>query len=395
MKLLMATKARGAVGGVESYVRGIAPALAARGHQIAMLFEHRNETAGAEDPFGSCAAEWCLEEDGEAALAATHAWRPDLIWNHGCENGTLESALVALAPTIYYAHNYDGLCATGAKFHRWPAPAPCARAMGAGCVALNWTRGCGMPNPMGFGASFKRQRERARLLPYYVRILVASRHMERALVGNSGSAAAVRIVGYPIFTAAVSSPAARQGPPTRILMAARLTVAKGGELLLLALARAERSLGQRLALTICGNGPALAGLRRKARELGLAVKFTGWVNASERQRLLDTTDLLAVPSLWPEPFGMIGIEAAARAVPAVAFQVGGIADWLSPGVNGERAPGAPPTKDGLAEAIVRALGNSEHFERLRRGALEGVERFGLRSHVDALETIFEEALRSV
>lgn len=394
MKLLMTTKARGAVGGVESYVRGIAPALAARGHQIAMLFEHRYEAAGAEDPFGGCAAEWCLEEGGEAALAAAHAWRPDLIWNHGCENEALESALLAWAPAIYYAHNYDGLCATGAKFHRWPAPAPCARVMGAGCMALNWTRGCGMPNPIGFGASFKRQRERARLLRRYARILVASRHMERALVDNLGSAAAVRIVGYPIFTAAVSSPAARQGPATRILMAGRLTVAKGGELLLFALALAERSLGRRLALTICGDGPALAALRRRAQDLGLVVTFTGWVNASERQRLLDTTDLLAVPSLWPEPFGMIGIEAAARAVPAVAFQVGGIGDWLSPGVNGEFAPGALPTKAGLAGAITRALESDEHLGRLRRGALEGVERFELAAHVGTLEAIFEEALRS-
>lgn len=393
MKLLITTKVRAAIGGVETYVRGIAPALAARGHQVALLFEHRHEPTNAEDAFAGCAAEWCLEEDGDAGLAAARTWRPDLVWNQGCESSALESGFLELAPAIYYAHNYDGLCATGAKFHRRPTAVSCTRSMGAGCVAINWTRGCGMPNPWGFGASFLRQLDRAKLMRQYVLIMVASRHMEAALAEHLGSDKAVRVVGYPLFSESVATPSVRPEPPSRILMAARMTSAKGGDLLLHATAITQRELARRLDVTVCGDGPALDALRRQARELGLAVTFTGWVNANERQRLLDMTDLLVVPSVWPEPFGMIGIEAAARAVPAVAFAVGGIADWLSPGVHGEVAPGAPPTQEGLASAMVRALGRREHLEQLRRGALEGVARFRLPAHIDVLEAVMEEALR--
>ena len=66
-------------------------------------------------------------------------------------------------------------------------------------------------------------------------------------------------------------------------------------------------------------------------------------------------DLLVVPSLWPEPFGLVGLEAARHRLPVAAFAVGGIPDWLRPGVNGYLAPGDPPTPGGLADAIIACL----------------------------------------
>ena len=59
-----------------------------------------------------------------------------------------------------------------------------------------------------------------------------------------------------------------------------------------------------------------------------------------------SADLLVVPSLWPEPFGLVGLEGARSRLPAAAFAVGGIPDWLRSGVNGYLAPGDPPTPAG-------------------------------------------------
>ena len=98
-------------------------------------------------------------------------------------------------------------------------------------------------------------------------------------------------------------------------------------------------------------------------------------------------DLLAVPSLWPEPFGQVGVEGGRLGVPAVGYAVGGIPDWLIPGRSGELAPGDPPTVQGLAEAIVRVLADPSHYSSLCRGAWELASRFTLDAHLAELELI--------
>ena len=104
------------------------------------------------------------------------------------------------------------------------------------------------------------------------------------------------------------------------------------------------------------------------------VEFAGWLNTEKKLDLLREADLIAVPSLWPEPFGLVGIEAGCYGVPAVGFAVGGIPDWLIPGQTGELAPGDPPTAAGLSEAIVRALADPSHYRRLSAGAWEMARR---------------------
>lgn len=99
------------------------------------------------------------------------------------------------------------------------------------------------------------------------------------------------------------------------------------------------------------------------------------------------SDLLVVPSLWPEPFGLVGIEAGSLGIPAAGFASGGITDWLLPGETGELAPANPPTAEGLADAIARALADQEHYDRLRWGAWDFSKQFDLDRHVAQLEAI--------
>jgi glycosyltransferase involved in cell wall biosynthesis len=112
------------------------------------------------------------------------------------------------------------------------------------------------------------------------------------------------------------------------------------------------------------------------------------MNPQQLRVALGEADLLVVPSLWPEPFGLIGPEAGRFGVPAAAFDVGGISEWLHDGVNGALAPGNPPTARGLADAIVRCLRDPVLYAKLRKGALETSLSFNMRRHVESLIGIF-------
>jgi glycosyltransferase involved in cell wall biosynthesis len=177
-------------------------------------------------------------------------------------------------------------------------------------------------------------------------------------------------------------------------MLGRLTTLKGGDRLIEAVPAVEAALGRSLSLIIGGTGPELERWRILAARRGVAAEFVGWVEPERRLELLRESDVLVVPSLWPEPFGLVGIEAGCVGVPSVGYAVGGIPDWLVPGETGELAPGDPPTTAGLAEAIVRALGDPTHHARLRLGAWQMSKRFRMEDHLSALLPQLESACRT-
>lgn len=121
--------------------------------------------------------------------------------------------------------------------------------------------------------------------------------------------------------------------------------------------------------------------------------MVGWVDAAELTTLMRQADVLAVPSTWPEPFGIVGIEAGCVGLPAVGFAVGGILEWLRPGISGELAPAAPPAARGLAAALERALALPEHHQRLREGAWRTARSYTAQSHLEALDDAFSGAVR--
>jgi glycosyltransferase involved in cell wall biosynthesis len=105
------------------------------------------------------------------------------------------------------------------------------------------------------------------------------------------------------------------------------------------------------------------------------------------------SDLLVVPSLWPEPFGRIGPEAGTHGLPVAGFAVGGIPDWLEDGVNGYLARGDPPGVAALSDAIVKCLRDDSVHQKLRQGAVSLAARYSMRNHINALFAVFEAVLQ--
>ena len=151
----------------------------------------------------------------------------------------------------------------------------------------------------------------------------------------------------------------------------------------------REELKRTLSLTFAGDGPARASWSAHAialtrRDPQLRVEFVGWLDRDDVDRRMAAADLLVLPSVWPEPFGLVGLEAGYRRLPVAAFDVGGISEWLRPGVNGHLAPGDPPTATGLAEAIVACLRDRQTHDKLRDGAANVAAEFGLDEHIRAL-----------
>jgi glycosyltransferase involved in cell wall biosynthesis len=262
---------------------------------------------------------------------------------------------------------------------------PCARPLDAGCIAVNLTRHCGMLNPAGFARSYRRQRERAAGWHTYAAILVASLHMAGELRRAAGAQGPpVTVVGYPLLAPRAGALASRPGLPHHVLMLARLTTNKGGAVLLRACALAQAQLQRRLRVTIAGDGPERERCRALAGRLRLEADFPGWLTPEQRHEALTAADVIALPSLWPEPYGLVGMEAAAQGVPAVAFAHGGIPDWLEPGETGEAAGVTPPTARGLAAALVRALENPDGWRRLREQAWRHSAGFTAAAHLERI-----------
>lgn len=110
--------------------------------------------------------------------------------------------------------------------------------------------------------------------------------------------------------ARAGGPNVADGEPT-LVAAGRLVPSKGFESLLEAMRRLPD-----VRLVIAGTGPGEAALRRLARTTA-NVTVAGLLEPPALASLYRSATALVVPSLWPEPFGYVVLEAASVGVPAI------------------------------------------------------------------------------
>jgi glycosyltransferase involved in cell wall biosynthesis len=396
MRILVATAQRGIVGGAETYLLDLLPLLCARGHDVSLLYERQAEQGRTHvDARAPGLPSWSLQDDGVAeVLRHAAAWRPDVCFSHGLQSCAAEAGLLEHFPAVLFAHTYHGTCVSGTKRYAWPSPRPCHRTLGRGCLVAYFPHRCGGLNPRTLLRLYRVERQRQALLPRYRAVVVGSQHMWAEY--HRHGVAAERLHLAPLFSAGIRRDPEPPGPRPfsgRVLFAGRLTDLKGGGLLVEALCRARTVLSRPLTLVVAGEGPERAALEQACRQAALPAEFHGWLDEARLQLQMRQADVLAVPSVWPEPFGHVGLEAGCLGLPAVAYAVGGIPDWLLASESGELAPGDPPTADGLADAFVRALADPDHLARLRLGAWHIAGRFTRERHADAVEAVLEGVVR--
>ncbi len=396
MRVLIANWHQQVVGGAESYLCDLVPALQSRGYEVRFLVENVATSGERRIDQAGNSTTWVVDsQNSKSVLNEVAAWPADVCFLHGLVDPGLQEWLLDRLPTVLFAHNYHGTCISGTKRYGFPAEESCTRTFGAGCLVRYYPRRCGGLHPINFLRDYQIQAARNRLLSRYAAVVVASQHMVHEFERHGVPRDRIhRIPLFPIGNIPESPPQIHRPFTGRLCFVGRLTAIKGGSHAVKATRIAGDSLGRPLTLVVIGNGPALPHLQALARREQVVTEFPGWVATDRRDKLLRGADLLVFPSTWPEPFGLIGIEAGRLGVPAVAFAVGGVLDWLRPGVSGEIAPGTPCRSEELAGAICRALADPLHWARLCVGAWETAQTFDRGTHVDALVRVLTTAASS-
>ncbi|HYX73029.1 MAG TPA: glycosyltransferase family 4 protein, partial [Nitrososphaera sp.] len=338
----------------------------------------------------------------------------------------LESEIHKIAPTIFFAHTYSGTCISGTKSFKSPIVTPCHRRFGWKCMLHYYPHRCGGWSPLTMVNLFRLQSKHLENLNRYTALITHSDSMKTEFINNGLNPERIYNLLYTtqhnaeVFGAGRDANLAlynergpfsqdkmrsiesdslsgdRTKPCWRLLFIGRMELLKGGHIFLDALPEVMSAVNRHVYVTFAGDGPKRREWKRKADLIAdgqkLKIEFTGWVDKARLANLLKDCHLLVVPSLWPEPFGLVGPEAGTYGVPAAAFDVGGIPEWLKDGVNGFLAPGDPPTAAGLASAIIKCLSNPNTHAGLCHGAIEVARNFRMEIHVGNILNIFHKIL---
>ncbi|MFL0658910.1 glycosyltransferase family 4 protein [Cylindrospermopsis raciborskii] len=159
-----------------------------------------------------------------------------------------------------------------------------------------------------------------------------------------------------------------RSPPT-VAFAGRLVKEKGAEVLLKAFALVVHQIPE-AKLLLVGDGSEREALKQKINDLNITanVFMPGLVSRLETEKLFSTAWVQVVPSLWPEPFGTVVIEAMMRGTAVVVSASGGLPEIVKNNDTGLVVPSK--NYKALAAALLQILHNREWAERMGKRARE-------------------------
>lgn len=374
------------LGGAERYWQTVIPGLLER--RIDVRVFGRIVDAPSRFRAAARAIAWGAEDEptspaaAEAIAAELSADPPDAIVTANVfDTAVLDAVRASSARWVVRVHDHRAFCPTGDRVYPQFERA-CRSPMGAACRIATLVHGCVRgPRPSSFRRIAARERVRDRYRQAD-RVLVSSEYMRETCVANGIDPSRITITPPPLPDEAYAeAPAKRPSVPT-ILFASRLTARKGLRSLVRALATMPPA--ERPQLVIAGEGAGeRASTDAQAKRNRIAPEWHGRLAPEALRAAIDAADMVALPSLWPEPFGLVGIEAQARGRPAVAYRTGGIPEWI------DGAGFAVPRGDerALAAAIRRLLQDRE-WERCADAARRAAERYRLGPHCDHLQQVF-------
>jgi len=138
-----------------------------------------------------------------------------------------------------------------------------------------------------------------------------------------------------------------------------------------------------------GDGPEKENLAGLAKEWGIEsnVSIKGHISESEFEKEYSSTKIAIVPSLWPEPFGLVAAEAMTRGIPVIASNAGALPEIVLNGRTGLLFESGNARE--LAEKIVALYANEKHLREF--GALGNQvasENFDIRQYAQIVKKYY-------
>lgn len=181
-------------------------------------------------------------------------------------------------------------------------------------------------------------------------------------------------------------------PEKRFLFVGRLIEQKGIYQLLDAMLPVLQKNAD-TSLQIIGDGPLYNYVMDFVKDNWLQnrVVVEKWKSSAEISTLMKVSYCVLFPSIYPEAFGLVGIEAAMHSKPVIAFDRGGVSTWLRDGFNGILIKDASSTS--LSKAIQTLINDSVLYKEMSENAWEWASAFfSPKRHVERLIEIYNNVL---
>ena len=271
----------------------------------------------------------------------------------GLSPSVYQTAFQLKIPIVHFLHNYRFGCVNGLFLNHGQ---PCLRCLGGNFWPAFQTA-CWRESRLVTGWQ-------ALLLLYMRRLRIFNR-VDRWVALSQSQRLLHLKMGFPKGRISViphfyedKEPPPPPSPRGPALFLSRLSPEKGGHEILKAWASMPTIHRE---LWIGGAGPEERLLREQAANLK-RVKFLGFLDTEGQKRVWADCAFAVIPSIVPETFGMIVLEAWARQRPVIAHRIGALAETVEDGVNGLLVN--PGDSLGLAKAMERLASNPEESKKM-------------------------------
>jgi glycosyltransferase involved in cell wall biosynthesis len=295
-------------------------------------------------------------------------------------------------PAIFTLHNHCSYCPSGTKYLA-NRQQKCDRNMHLfGCTWGHLVDGCGSRRPEKIWQNWQSSYDfLSNAKKINIPIIANSNYVRKQIINNGLSPHRVITlhcgVKQPKYPTTSLTKEIHQNQ--RILFVGRIVPDKGIEWLLKALAKTNPNIH----LDIAGEGWIKSKMEKLAKKIGLNERITwhGWCNKDKLETLYQQCLAVVFPSLWPEPAGLVTLEAYAHYRPIIASSIGGIPEYVQNSKTGILIP--PNHIQNLADAI-NELATNYHKSRLmgEEGQQWFQQEFSLDLHIHKLEKIYSQTI---